>query len=225
MKIFLDTANLESIKKYNDMGLLDGVTTNPTLLSKEKGDPEEIMDEIVRTVKGPISLEVISTDFEGMITEARRLSKYGKNVVVKIPMTAEGLKAVRALKMEQIRTNVTLVFSANQALLAAKAGASYVSPFIGRLDDIGEIGMDVVRDIVTIFKNYHFDCEVLVASVRHPLHVIDAAKIGADVVTLPPDVLAKMILHPLTDIGLARFLEDWKKISSPSSSPKITVPR
>ncbi len=225
MKIFLDTANLESIKKFNDMGLVDGITTNPTLLSKEKGDPEEIMGEIVRTVKGPISLEVISTDFEGMMAEGRRLSKYGKNVVVKIPMTAEGLKAVSALKLEQIRTNVTLIFSANQALLAAKAGASYVSPFIGRLDDIGEIGMDIVRDIVTIFKNYDFDCEVLVASVRHPLHVIDAAKLGAHVVTLPPDVLAKMIAHPLTDIGLARFLDDWKKVSSSSSAPRLTVPR
>jgi transaldolase len=224
MKIFLDTANLDSIKKYNDMGLVDGITTNPTLLSKEKGDPEEIMGEIVRMVKGPISLEVISTDYEGMMTEARRLSKFGKNVVVKIPMTSEGLKAVRALRGEGIRTNVTLIFSANQALLAAKAGASYVSPFIGRLDDIGEIGMNLVSDIVEIFANYEFDCEVLVASVRHPLHVIDAAKLGADIVTLPPDVLAKMIAHPLTDIGLARFLDDWKKIPS-SSRPKLTVPR
>lgn len=224
MKIFLDTANLDSIKKYNDMGLVDGITTNPTLLSKEKGDPEEIMGEIVRTVKGPISLEVISTDFLGMMAEGRQLAKFGKNVVVKIPMTAEALKAVRALRDEQIRTNVTLIFSANQALLAAKAGASYVSPFIGRLDDIGEIGMDVVGDIVRIFQNYKFDCQVLVASIRHPLHVIDAAKLGADVVTLPPDVLAKMIAHPLTDIGLARFLDDWKKIPR-SPSPKITVPR
>jgi transaldolase len=223
LKIFLDTANLESIKMYNDMGLLDGITTNPTLLSKEKGDPEEIMGEIVRTVKGPISLEVISTDFLGMMAEARRLSKFGKNVVVKIPMTPQGLKAVSALKDEQIRTNVTLIFSANQALLAAKAGASYVSPFIGRLDDVGEIGMDVVNDIVKIFQNYKFDCQVIVASIRHPLHVIDAAKLGADVVTLPPDVLAKMITHPLTDIGLARFLDDWKKISR--SSPKLTVSR
>lgn len=224
MKIFLDTANLDSIKMYNDMGLVDGITTNPTLLSKEKGDPEEIMGEIVRMVKGPISLEVISTDYEGMLAEGRRLSKFGKNVVVKIPMTSEGLRAVRSLRNEQIRTNVTLIFSANQALLAAKAGASYVSPFIGRLDDIGEIGMDLVSDIVEIFANYDFECEVLVASVRHPLHVIDAAKLGAGIVTLPPDVLAKMISHPLTDIGLARFLEDWRKIST-SSHPKLTVPR
>ncbi len=223
MKIFLDSANLEAIRKYNDMGLLDGITTNPTLLSKERGDPEEIMGEIVRTVKGPISLEVISTDYEGMMKEGRRLAKFGKNVVVKIPMTPEGLKAVRALRNEEIHTNVTLIFSANQALLAAKAGASYVSPFIGRLDDVGEIGMQLVKDIIEIFKNYNFDCEVLVASVRHPLHVIDAAKLGADVVTLPPDVLAKMMTHPLTDIGLARFLEDWKKVSQ--TSPKLTVPR
>jgi transaldolase len=223
LKIFLDTANLEQIKKYNDMGLVDGITTNPTLLSKENGDAEDIMGEIVRTVKGPISLEVISTDYQGMLSEGRRLSKFGKNVVVKVPMTPDGLKAARQLKSEQIRTNVTLIFSPNQALLAAKSGASYVSPFIGRLDDIGEIGMDVVRDILAIFKNYKFECEVLVASIRHPLHVIDAAKLGADIVTLPPDVLGKMITHPLTDIGLARFLDDWKK--SKSSTPRLTVPR
>ena len=223
LKIFLDTANLDSIKKYNDMGLVDGITTNPTLLSKEGGDPEEIMGEIVKIVKGPVSLEVISTDYEGMIAEGRTLSKFGKNVVVKVPMTAEGLKAVRKLHAEEIKTNVTLIFSPNQALLAAKAGASYVSPFIGRLDDIGEIGMDVIRDTVAIFKNYNYECEVLVASVRHPLHVIDAAKLGASVVTLPPDVLGKMIAHPLTDIGLSRFLEDWKK--SKNSAPKLTVGR
>ena len=220
MKIFLDTANLDQIRKYNDMGLVDGITTNPTLLSKENSDPEEVMTEIVRTVKGPISLEVISTEFEAMLSEGLRLSRFGKNVVVKVPMTPSGLKAARRLHEQGISINVTLIFSPNQALLAAKAGASFVSPFIGRLDDIGEIGMDVVRDIVQIFKNYQFNCEVLVASVRHPLHVIDAAKLGADVVTLPPDVLGKMIAHPLTDIGLARFLEDWKKLRS---SPKLTV--
>jgi transaldolase len=220
LKIFLDTASLSAIKKYNDMGLVDGITTNPSLLSKENGDPEEIMGEIVRIVKGPISLEVINTEYEGMMAEGRRLSKFGKNVVVKVPMSPEGLRAARSLRSESIRTNVTLIFSANQALLAAKAGASYVSPFIGRLDDIGEIGMDIIRDIVQIFRNYKFECEVLVASVRHPLHVIDAAKLGADVVTLPPDVLGKMIAHPLTDIGLAKFLEDWKKTKS---SPKLTV--
>ncbi len=223
LKIFLDTANLDSIKKYNDMGLVDGITTNPTLLSKENsGDPEEIMGEIVRLVHGPVSLEVISTEYEGMLGEGRRLSKFGKNVVVKIPMLPEGLKAVRTLHNEGIKTNVTLIFSANQALLAAKSGASYVSPFIGRLDDVGQVGMDVVRDTVAIFKNYSFDCEVLVASVRHPLHVIEAGKIGAGVVTLPPEVLGKMMSHPLTDIGLARFLEDWKKTKS---SQKVTVSR
>ncbi len=211
MKIFLDTANLESIRKYNAMGIVDGITTNPSLLAKEGGDPEAIMGEIVRTVRGPVSLEVISTEFEGMISEARRLSKFGKNVVVKVPLTPEGLRAVKQLSSEEIRTNVTLVFSANQALLAAKAGGSYVSPFIGRLDDIGHVGMDVIRDTVQIFKNYDYKTEVLVASVRHPLHVVDAAKIGAHVVTMPPDVLAKMISHPLTNIGLDRFLADWEK--------------
>ncbi|MFI5421184.1 MAG: fructose-6-phosphate aldolase [Nitrososphaerales archaeon] len=223
MKIFLDTANLEQIRKYNDLGLVDGITTNPTLLSKEATDPQEVMAEIVKLVHGPVSLEVISVDYAGMMEEGRTLSRYGKNVVVKIPMTADGLKAVRQLHNEGIRTNVTLIFSPNQALLAAKAGASYVSPFIGRLDDIGEIGMDVIRDIVTIFKNYSYEAEVLVASVRHPLHVIDAAKLGAHVVTLPPDVLGKMINHPLTDIGLARFLEDWRKIKQPTS--KVTIER
>ena len=223
MKIFLDTANLESIKKFNDIGLIDGITTNPTLLSKEGGNAEEIMAEIVRTVKGDISLEVISTDSRGMVEEGRRLSRFGTNVVVKVPMTPEGLKAVRQLKSEEIRTNVTLIFSANQALLAAKAGTSYVSPFIGRLDDIGEIGMDLVRDIIAIFKNYSFECEVLVASVRHPLHVIDAAKLGAGAVTLPPDVLTKMMSHPLTEIGLSKFLEDWK--NTKNSTPKLTVSR
>jgi len=223
LKIFLDTANLEQIKKYNDLGLVDGITTNPTLLSKENSDPQEIMAEIVRTVKGPVSLEVISTNYDGMMEEGRALSKYGKNVVVKIPMSADGLKAVKQLSSEVIRTNVTLIFSPNQALLAAKAGASYVSPFIGRLDDIGEVGMDVIRDLVQIFKNYTYHTEILVASVRHPLHVIDAAKLGAHVVTLPPDVLGKMINHPLTDIGLAKFLDDWKKTKQ--SNPKIALTR
>ena len=221
MKIFLDSANLEQIKKYYELGLVDGVTTNPTLLSKENGDPEDTMREIVHTVDGPVSLEVISTSFEGMVSEAHNLSTFGKNVVVKIPMTADGLKAVRHLHQERIKTNVTLIFSANQAMLAAKAGASYVSPFIGRLDDIGEVGMDVIRDIVQIFNNFGYETEVLVASVRHPLHVVDAAKLGANVVTLPPEVLGKMINHPLTEIGLAKFLEDWKKIKH--ANPKIQL--
>jgi transaldolase len=221
MKIFLDTANLESIRKYNDMGILDGVTTNPTLLSKENGDPADIMAEIVRIVKGPVSLEVVSTNTEGMLEEARRLKKFGSNVVVKIPMIAEGLKAIKTLKQEGINTNCTLIFSANQAVLAAKAGASFVSPFIGRLDDAGQIGMDVVREAVQIFRNYNFKTEVLVASVRHPLHVIEAGKIGADIVTMPPDVLGKMIKHPLTDKGLSSFLDDWEKVKK--ANPKLAI--
>ena len=212
MKIFLDTANVEAIKKYNDMGLVDGVTTNPTLLSKEKGNPAEIMHEIVRIVEGPVSLEVVGTAYDSMIEEAHRLKKYGPNVIVKVPMIPEGLKAVKKLKDEGISTNVTLVFSANQAVLAAKAGASYVSPFIGRLDDAGQDGMTLIREIVQIFNNYRFDTNVLVASVRHPMHVVDAGKIGAHVVTLPPDILGKMMAHPLTDKGLAAFLSDWEKV-------------
>jgi len=212
MKIFLDTANIESIKKYNDMGLVDGITTNPTLLSKEKGDPAEIMREIVKIVKGPVSLEVIGTRMEEMINEAHSLKKYGQNVVVKIPMIPDGLKAVKKLREQGIHTNVTLIFSANQAILAAKAGAAHVSPFIGRLDDAGHEGMTIISEIVQVFKNYQFNTEVLVASVRHPLHVIEAGKMGADVVTLPPDILGKMISHPLTDKGLSAFLSDWEKV-------------
>src|SRR3989337_2687618 len=179
MKIFLDTANIASIKLYNDMGLVDGITTNPSLLAKEGGDPQKTMEEIVRIVKGDASLEVVSTETSGMLDEARRLRKYGNNVVVKCPMTAEGLKACRILTKEGIPVNVTLCFSVNQAILAAKAGAKYVSPFIGRLDDNGQDGMQVIREIVEIFRNYDWDCEVLVASIRHPLHVIEAAKLGA----------------------------------------------
>ena len=214
MKFFLDTANLEYIKKYNEMGVLDGITTNPTLLSKEKGNPTEIMKEIVRLVKGPVSLEVVSDSKESMIEEAHRLKQYGENVVVKIPMTEEGLKAVKALTVEGIKTNVTLIFSASQAIFASKAGASYVSPFIGRLDDIGKDGMTLISDIVQIFRNYKFSTQVLVASVRHPIHVLDAAKLGADVVTLPPDVMGKLIFHPLTEKGLSIFLSDWEKVKN-----------
>lgn len=221
MKIFLDTANVESIKKYNDMGLVDGITTNPTLLSKEKGNPAEIMRQIVRIVKGPVSLEVVGTTTAEIIEEAHKLKKYGQNVVVKIPMIPDGLKAVKKLKEEGVPTNVTLVFSANQAILAAKAGAAYVSPFIGRLDDAGQEGMAVIREIVQIFKNYQFDTNVLVASVRHPLHVIDAAKIGAHVVTLPPDILGKMLGHPLTDKGLSAFLSDWEKVKK--ENPNLMI--
>ena len=214
MKIFLDTANLESIKKYNDMGLLDGITTNPTLLSKEGGDPQKTMEEICRIVKGDVSLEVVATDYEGMMEEGRRLRKYGDNVVVKCPMTAEGLKACKALTAEGIPVNITLVFSPNQAILAAKAGAKYVSPFIGRLDDVGKDGMNLIREIKQIYPNYKFKTQILVASIRHPMHVVDAAKIGADVVTLPASVLEKMLKHQLTDIGLKNFLADWEKLKS-----------
>jgi len=221
MKIFLDTANLESIKMYNDMGLLDGITTNPSLLSKEGGDPQKTMEEICRIIKGDVSLEVISTEYAGMIEDAHRLRKYGDNVVVKCPMTADGLKACKALSAEGIPVNVTLVFSPNQALLAAKAGAKYVSPFIGRLDDVGKDGMQLIEEIKEIFENYEFETQILVASIRHPIHVVDAAKIGADVVTLPPAVLGKMLKHPLTDKGLKNFLADWEKLKT--EDPNIRI--
>jgi transaldolase len=221
MKIFLDTANLDSIKKYNDMGIVDGITTNPTLLAREKGNPAEIMREIVKIIRGPVSLEVVATSAEEMLEEAHRLKKYGQNVVVKIPMIPDGLKVVKTLKSEGIQTNVTLVFSANQAILAAKAGAAYVSPFIGRLDDAGQDGMLLIREIVQIFRNYQFDTNVLVASVRHPLYVVEAGKIGAQVVTLPPDILGKMLTHPLTDKGLSSFLSDWEKVKKENPGLKI----
>lgn len=221
MKIFLDTANIESIIKYSDMGLVDGITTNPTLLSKEKDNPAEIMLQIVKIVKGPVSLEVVGTTMDEMVDEAHRLKKYGQNVVVKIPMIPDGLKVVKKLKEEGIQTNVTLVFSANQAILAAKAGAAYVSPFIGRLDDTGQDGMTIIKDIVQIFKNYQFNTNVLVASIRHPLHVIEAGKIGAHVVTLPPEILGKMLSHPLTDKGLSTFISDWEKIKK--ENPNLII--
>lgn len=212
MKIFLDTANVESIEKYSELGVVDGITTNPTLLSKEKGNPIKTMKKIVEIMKGPVSLEVVAIDFDKMMEESLKLAEYGENVVVKIPMTMDGLKVVHALTKKNIKTNVTLIFSANQALLAAKAGATYVSPFIGRLDDIGSEGLNLVSEIVQIFTSYDISTQLLVASVRHPLHVIEAAKMGADVVTLPPDILDKMIRHPLTDKGLDSFLSDWKKL-------------
>ena len=213
MKIFLDTANVASIEKYNELGVVDGITTNPTLLSKEKGNPIKTMKKIVEIMKGPVSLEVVAIDYDKMLEESLKLAKYGENVVVKIPMTMDGLKVVHSLTKRGIKTNVTLIFSANQALLAAKAGATYVSPFIGRLDDIGAEGLNLVSEIVQIFASYDdISTQLLVASVRHPLHVIEAAKMGADVVTLPPDILDKMIRHPLTDKGLDSFLSDWKKL-------------
>ncbi len=221
MKIFLDTANLSSIRMYNDMGLVDGITTNPSLLAKEGGDPQKAMEEIVRIIKGDVSLEVLSMETNGMMEEGRRLRKYGNNVVVKCPLTPEGLKACKILTSEGIPVNVTLCFSVNQAILAAKAGAKYVSPFIGRLDDNGQDGMSLIRDIHQVFQNYKFSTQILVASVRHPMHVVDAAKIGADVVTLPPDVLGKMLKHPLTDVGLKNFLADWEKLKKENPSIKI----
>ena len=223
MKIFLDTANLDSIRKFNDMGLLDGITTNPSLLSKEGGNPKDGMKEITKIIKGDVSLEVVSTEYSGMIEEGKRLREYGANVVVKVPMTPDGLKACKSLSSEGIPVNVTLVFSPNQALLAAKSGAKYVSPFIGRLDDIGQDGMNLIKEIKKIFENYKddFKTQILVASVRHPIHVIEAAKIGADVVTLPPAVLDKMLQHPLTKIGLENFLADWEKLKSENSDIKI----
>ena len=221
MKIFLDTANLESIRKFNDMGLLDGITTNPSLMSKEGGNPKDGMAEITKIIQGDVSLEVLSTDYSGMVEEGRKLRNYGNNVVVKVPMTPDGLKACKILTSENIPVNVTLIFSSNQAVLAAKAGAKYVSPFIGRLDDIGHDGMQLIKEIKTIFSNYNFKTQILVASVRHPLHVIEAAKIGADVVTLPPAVLDKMLGHPLTEIGLKNFLTDWEKLKK--GNPDIQI--
>ena len=212
MKIFIDTANIEEIRKANDRGVIDGVTTNPSLVAKEDREFRELVQEIVNIVNGPISVEVISTNAEEMVKEAVELSEWSPNIVVKIPMIPEGLNAVKMLHAKEIKTNVTLVFSANQALLAAKAGATYASIFVGRLDDIGHDGLDVVRDTVNIFKSYNFETEVLTASVRHPLHVINAAKLGSHVATIPPNVLALMFKHNLTDAGLERFLEDWKRV-------------
>lgn len=212
MKFFIDTANVKAIKEMAALGVLDGVTTNPTLVAKEGRDFMEVLREICEIVDGPISAEVISLEAEGMLREARALAKVHKNIVVKIPMTQEGLKATRNLSHEGIKTNVTLIFSSNQALLAAKAGATYVSPFVGRLDDIGQAGMDVVREIVTIYRNYGYPTQVIVASIRHPLHVIEAAMAGAHVATIPPSVIDQLVKHPLTDIGIQRFLADWGKV-------------
>jgi transaldolase len=211
MKFFIDTANIAEIKEAASLGVLDGVTTNPSLVAKEGKDFRKLLEEICAIVDGPISAEVVATDFDGIMKEARELSKIHRNIVVKVPLIKEGLKAVKALKAEGIRTNVTLCFSASQALLAAKAGAYFISPFIGRLDDVSHSGMDLIRQIVTIYRNYKFDTQVLVASVRHPLHVVEAAMIGADICTIPFKVIEQLIKHPLTDIGLDRFLADWKK--------------
>jgi transaldolase len=212
MKFFIDTANLQEIRKANELGLLDGVTTNPTLVAREGRDFEELIQEICEIVDGPVSAEVISVEAEGMVKEARQLAKLADNIVVKIPMICEGIKATKILSKEDISTNLTLVFSPLQALIAAKAGATYVSPFIGRLDDISSVGMGIVEDIVAIYENYGFETEVIVASIRNPVHVLDAALIGAHIATIPFKVLIQLAEHPLTKIGLDRFLADWKKM-------------
>jgi transaldolase len=214
MKIFLDTANLDEIREAAALGVVDGVTTNPSLLAKEKGDPEDILVEICNTVDGPISGEVVATEAEGMIEEGRHLASLHDNIVVKVPCIAEGLKATKVLSGEGKRVNMTLIFSPTQAMLAAKAGARYVSPFLGRLDDIATPGMDLVADIIQIFDHYDYDCEVLAASLRHPLHVVEAARMGADIGTMPMSVFSKLLKHPLTDIGLKRFLDDWEKVKA-----------
>jgi len=212
MKFFIDTANVEEIRKTNDLGLLDGVTTNPTLVSKEKREFEGLIKEICSIVDGPVNAEVVSTEAEGMIKEAKDLVKLADNIVVKIPLIEEGLKAVKVLAAEDIKTNVTLCFSPTQALMAAKAGAAYVSPFVGRLDDISSTGMDLVEQIIAIYDNYGFETEIIVASIRNPTHVVDAALMGADIATIPFKVIQQLIKHPLTDIGLEKFLADWKKM-------------
>lgn len=214
MKFFIDTANVDEIRQAKDYGLVDGVTTNPTLLAREGGDWKKKAQEICKLVSGPVSLEVVSTETEGMLKEARNLVKLGPNVVIKIPMTMNGLRAVRSLNEQDIATNVTLLFSANQALLAAKAGATYLSPFVGRLDAVGMHGLDIVSQILTIIDQYGFDSEVIVASIRHPEHVLESALMGAHIATIPFAVLAQLAHHPLTDTGLEAFLRDWKKLKA-----------
>lgn len=211
MKFFIDTANIEEIKEANAMGMADGVTTNPSLIAKEGRDFKEIITEICNIVDGPISAEVISLETEGMVSEARELAKIHDNIVVKIPMTVDGLKAVRILAAENIKTNVTLIFSPLQGLMAAKAGAAYVSPFVGRLDDLSQEGMLLVEQLVEMYSNYAYDTEIIVASVRNPMHVLDAALMGADIATIPFKVLSKLAAHPMTDKGIKAFLDDWKK--------------
>ncbi len=211
MKFFIDTANIDEIKEANAMGMVDGVTTNPTLIAREGRDFKEIITEICSIVDGPISAEVISLDTEGMLKEARELAKIHDNIVVKIPMTTDGLKAVRIMTAEGIKSNVTLVFSALQALMAAKAGATFVSPFVGRLDDLSQEGMQLIEQVADIYSNYAYDTEIIVASIRNPLHVLDTALIGADIATIPFNVLKKLAAHPLTDKGIQSFLDDWNK--------------
>ena len=212
MKFFIDTANVEEIRKANELGVIDGVTTNPSLMAKEGKDPVQVLKAICSIVRGPVSAEVVGTTADVMIKEAKELAGIHKNIVVKIPMIEEGLKAVKKLSGLRIKTNVTLVFSSTQALLAAKAGASFVSPFVGRLDDISHDGMALVGDIIDIYDNYMFGTEIIVASIRNPLHVVEAARMGADIATIPYSVITQLIKHPLTDIGLEKFLKDWEKM-------------
>lgn len=212
MKFFIDTANIDEIKEAASMGLLDGVTTNPSLVAKEGKNFKELLNEILKIVDGPISAEVVSTDFDGIMKEAKELASIHKNIVIKVPLIQEGIKAVKALTAEGIKTNVTLCFSASQAILAAKAGATYISPFVGRLDDISHSGMQLIDQIVNIYRNYGYETQVLVASIRHPLHLVEAAEIGADVATIPFAVIKKLFNHPLTTIGLEKFLSDWKTL-------------
>ena len=214
MKFFIDTASVQEIREAASLGLLDGVTTNPSLLSKEKGDPREILREITKIVDGPVSAEVTAVDHDGMVAQGLELRKIAENIVVKIPMTLDGLRALRTLSNQGIPTNCTLIFSATQALMAAKAGATFASPFVGRLDDISTDGMQLIEQICTIYRNYDYDTQVLVASVRHPIHVVQSALMGADVVTMPAKVIQQLAAHPLTDIGLERFLADWEKVKN-----------
>ncbi len=213
MKFFIDTANINEIREAASLGILDGVTTNPSLVAKEGRNFIELLEEIVKIVDGPISAEVVSTDYDGIIKEANELSKIHKNIVIKVPLIREGLKAVKTLSEDGIKTNVTLCFSPSQALLAAKAGATYISPFVGRLDDISHEGMDLIYDIIQIYENYGYPTQVLVASIRHPLHLVEAARMGAHVATMPFAVIDKLFNHPLTDLGLEKFLSDWKKLN------------
>lgn len=217
MKLFADTGNLKELEALASLGILDGVTTNPSLMAKEGGDPRQILKQICRLVQGPVSAEVVATDTAGMVREGRELAAIDEHIVIKVPFTKDGVKACKTLASEGKRVNVTLIFSPTQAWLAAKVGAAYVSPFVGRLDDVGTTGMHLIREIVDIFDNYEFGTEVLVASVRHPIHIVESARMGADVVTCPPAVIEQSFKHPLTDIGLAKFLADWEKAQTATS--------